>query len=133
MDGQQATGGSVISKVNADPVFTTEVFDAIGVHPASISHDLQAVRNASEVVEFFGGFSNGLSALRGVVKGVPVGDRVQHLSEYVTLKKSEFSFKQELKDLKKDDSLTSKERTLIKSDLDSKLKDVVKQIKFYEK
>lgn len=127
MDPEQKTGGTVISNVNADPVYATEVFESIGVHPAEISHDLSQVRQASNVVEFFKQFENGLSMLRSVSKGVPVNQRIGHLNEYVLLKQEEVDLRGQMR------GGTIGEAKVSRAELRGRLKDVTKELKFYEK
>lgn len=127
-DKQQQVDGATISRISKDTVFATEAMDSIGIHPAELRTDLQAVQKAHRVVTFFKGFENGISSLRSVVKGVPVKDRIQHLSEYVELKDEELSVRAEI------DSLgDSKEDKVLKADLKDRLKQLVKDLKFYER
>lgn len=126
---------SVIKGVNADPVYATQVFDTLGVHPVEISHDLAQVRKASDIVSFFKGFDNGISAIRSVVKGVPVKDRLAHLGEYVDLKREELSVRDAIERNKMEmkGSDNARENKILEADLKAQLKKLQKDLKFYER
>jgi len=87
---------------NQDVVASTEIAQAMGLHPWEITSDPEKTSKFNEIAEFMGGFEDKAFIIQKLTRGVTKDDAVNRVWKYVNLRKDHGSAKEKLESLTKE-------------------------------
>ena len=88
-----------LQDLKLDPILSTEILDYLGIHPDEI-HDNRRFTKLQEVVKFFTNVENRRFVINKLMNGKPGIDKLDHVWQYVTLRKEHANKQHEMIDMK---------------------------------